>query len=195
MKHLDDQIFAFYERLVTDINIEPEKTHIVASTVASETENLKSNSSIIEEIAKCSPISLTSRLNELIAYQAWSDFAYQSKQPFIVRTNIIVMSYISFIYLKDALFEVILKYTPDNSVSKKCAAYLTSGKVRDFRNAFSHANWEYAPNFRHLECWVLEDARNKSGLVRNFQVTQDDLDFWQTLSRGLGYSIYLTLLN
>ena len=195
MNKLDAQLFEYYEILISDIKLKPHQTHSVASSIELEIENLKCTPSFFNEVNNSSPVSLRSRLDELIAYQAWSDFAFQCKEPFIARTNVTTQSYICFVYLKDAIFEIIARKAPDDSISKKCASYLSFGKVRDFRNAFSHANWEYSPNFDHLECWVLEDAQKKSGPMRNFQVKQYELNFWQTLSRGIGYSIYQSLLD
>ena len=64
------------------------------------------------------------------------------------------------------------------------------GKGRLCYIPFSHANWLYNTTFTGLKCWVLEDAHNRSGPMRCFQVSQSELDFWQALSRGVAYSTY-----
>ena len=33
-------------------------------------------------------------------------------------------------------------------------------------------NWRYNATFTGLECWVLENARNRSGAMRHFEVSQ-----------------------
>jgi hypothetical protein len=71
------------------------------------------------------------------------------------------------------------------SVAARSPEYLQRCAVRDFRNAFSHANWRYNTAINGLECGVLEDARNRSGTMRHFDIPQSDLNFWQALSRGV----------
>jgi hypothetical protein len=143
------------------------------------------------EIRAASPVPLSARLEELVAFQAWSDFATSVKRnPAITRASVVVQNYICFVYLKDACFEVVAKRAAAGSVAARSAEYLSRSAVRDFRNAFSHANWRYNASFTGLECWVLEDARNRSGAMRHFEVSQSDLNFWQTLSRGVAYATY-----
>lgn len=143
------------------------------------------------EIKAASPVPLSARFEELVAFQSWSDFASSvGINPSIARASVVVQNYICFVYLKDACFEVVSKRAAPCSVAARTSAFLSRGAVRDFRNAFSHANWRYNASFTGLECWVLEDARNRSGPMRTFEVSQADLNFWQALSRGVAYATY-----
>lgn len=95
--------------------------------------------------------------------------------------------YVCLVYLSDACFQIV-KHAGDfneDSVLVRCSKYLSTGKRRKFRNAFVHANWQYTSDFSGLECWAEEDGRPE-----RFVVSQQDLDFWSTLSRGVAYAVY-----
>ena len=189
MQHLDKQLAMFSSRLCTEVGLKSEEASKLATLVAADIRFLPVETK--QEVRAASPVSLSDRLDELVAFQAWSDFAHSSrKNPAIIRASVVVQNYICFVYLKDACFEVVAKRAPAGSVAARCAEYLSRGAVRDFRNAFSHANWRYNSTFSGLECWVLEDPRSKSGTMRHFEVPQEDLNFWQALSRGVAYATY-----
>lgn len=189
MQHLDRQIAAFRDRLCNEVGLNQEDATKVATLVAADIRFLPLEAKA--EIKAASPVPLSARLEELIAFQSWSDFSTSIRSnPAITRASVIVQNYICFVYLKDACFEVVAKRAASGSVAARSAEYLSRGVVRDFRNAFSHANWRYNATFTGLECWVLEDARNRSGPIRHFEVSQADLNFWQALSRGVAYATY-----
>jgi hypothetical protein len=182
MQHLDRQLAHFRNRLCDEIGINTEDVGKVATLVAADIRFLSVEAKA--EISAASPVPLSARFEELVAFQSWSDFATSIQgNPAITRASVVVQNYICFVYLKDACFEAVARRAAPDSVAARCAGYLSRGAVRDFRNAFSHANWCYNTTFTGLECWVLEDARNRSGPLRHFEVSQDDLDFWQALSR------------
>lgn len=189
MKHLDEQLFCFKERLCHEVGLTPTESHKVATLVATDIRFLPID--VKTKIRDASLVPISARLDELTAFQTWSDFSTSAKQrPDIIRAAIIVQNYICFVYLKDACFEVLKKYCPKKSVAARTASFLTCRTIRDFRNAFSHANWCYNATFSGLKCWVLKDARNPSGPMRYFEASQSDIDFWQALSRCVAYSTY-----
>jgi hypothetical protein len=189
MQHLDRQLAAFRARLCNEVGLKAEDADKVATMVAADIRFLPVEAKA--EIKAASPVPLSARLEELIAFQSWSDFVTSVRgNPAMTRASVIVQNYICFVYLKDACFEVVARRAAPESVAARCAEYLSRGVVRDFRNAFSHANWRYNATFTGLECWVLEDARNRSGPMRHFEVSQEDLNFWQALSRGVAYATY-----
>jgi len=189
MLHLDRQLGVFSKRLRNDVQLTEDEAKRVATLIAADIRFLPVD--VKAEIGAASPVSISSRFEELVAFQTWSDFATSVKgNPAITRASVVVQNYICFVYLKDACFEVIAKRAAIGSVASRAATYLSRGAVRDFRNAFSHANWCYNSAFTGLRCWVLEDARSKSGTMREFEITQDDLNFWQTLSRVVAYATY-----
>ena len=192
MKRLDEQLLPFASRLQSEVALTLEETLKVSVSVASDVRLLTPESKSL--IAAASPVPLGRRVEELLAFQKWSDMAAAAKDNApVVRASVIVQNYICFVYLKDACFEIIGRVAPAGSVASRVCRFLSTGRVRDFRNAFSHANWTYSADWSGLECWVLEDGRNKAGPMRQFVVSQNDLDFWQALSRATAYSIYSDL--
>lgn len=189
MKHLNQQLAVFRDRLCGEVGLKAEDATRVATLVAADIRFLPLEAKT--EIKAASQVPLSARFEELVAFQAWSDFATSVRSnPAITRASVVVQNYICFVYLKDACFEVVARRAAGGSVAARSAEYLSRGAVRDFRNAFSHANWRYNATFTGLECWVLEDARNRSGPMRHFEVSQGDLNFWQALSRGVAYATY-----
>lgn len=189
MKHLDEQLAVFRDRLCSEVGLKSNEAGKVATLVAADIRFLPIEAET--EIKAASPVPLSARFEELVAFQAWSDFATSVRNsPAITRASVVVQNYICFVYLKDACFEVVAQRAPIGSVAARSAEYLSRGAVRDFRNAFSHANWRYNATFTGLECWVLQDVRDRSIPMRHFEVSQADLNFWQALSRGVAYATY-----
>lgn len=189
MQHLDRQLAEFAPVLETDVRLSKEEACKVATLVAAEVRFLPPE--VKREVLGASPVPLNARYEELIAFQAWSDLATSARQhPTVVRAQVVVQNYICFVYLKDALFEVLSSGALSDSVVARCASFLSRGAVRDFRNAFSHANWSYKPDFSGFDCWVLINPRKASDGMRHFEVSQSDVDFWQTLARGVAYAAY-----
>jgi superfamily II helicase len=192
LQKLNRQLAVHRKRLLSDVGLTADEVSKVATLVASEIHFLSPAAKA--EIKAASPVQISSRIDELLVFQAWMDLAHSlPKHPTIVRTQVLVQNYICFIYLKDACFEVISKQASPKSVAARCAKHLSRGVVRDFRNAFSHANWQYNSTYTGLDCWVLQNAHNRLGPLKHFYVSQDDLTFWQTLSRAVAYATYLQL--
>lgn len=194
MLHLDKQIARFASDLISQVGLTADESIKVATLIASEVRFLPPDIKTEISIASCVP--LKNRLEELHAFQVWNDFSTDHKEnPAVVRAQVIVQNYVCFTYLKDACFEVLSQRLPSESVTTRCAKFLCRDKVRDFRNAFSHSNWCYMPDYSGLECWVAEDSRKPNGAHRKFVVSQGEIDFWQALSRGTAYATYLQLCN
>lgn len=191
---LDQQLAAFDAELQHSVGLNANESHKVATFVSADVRFLPKD--VKAEIEAASPVPLSARREELIAFQAWNDFAQSiTANPAITRAQVITQNYVCFSYLKDACFEVIVRKSAADSVAARCSRFLTTGSVRDFRNAFSHANWCYNANFTGLKCWVLEDARRRDGKLREFVVTQNELTFWQALARGVAYATYEQLCS
>jgi hypothetical protein len=189
MEHLNRQLAAFGNRLKSEVGLNDAEAKKVATHVSGDIRFLPVDTK--NEIKTASNIPLGARYEELVAFQAWSDLASSIKNsPPLTRAQVIVQNYVCFVYLKDSCFEVIAKKAIAASVAARCANYLSTDQVRDFRNAFSHANWKYNSSFTGFDCWVLVDARNRAGPMRQFAVLQDDINFWQTLSRCVAYAVY-----
>jgi hypothetical protein len=189
MKHLDEQLAHYKDDLLIHVALRNDEYGKVATLVAADIRFLSPE--VKDEIRKASPVPMKARYDELIAFQRWSDFASSIKaRPEITRAQVIVQNYVCFGYLKDACFEVVARRAPAGSVAERCMRFLTTGAVRDFRNAFAHANWCYKSDFSGLKCWVLENARKKDSPLRSFDVSQHELEFWQVLARGVAYAAY-----
>ena len=189
MKHLDQQLALYKDDLQREVALRNDECEKVATLVAADVRFLSTE--VKDEIRAASPVPLKARYEELIAFQRWNEYAVSIKsRPEITRAQVIVQNYICFGYLKDACFEVVARKAVVGSVAERCMRFLTTGAVRDFRNAFAHANWCYNSDFSGLKCWVLEDARKKDSPLRPFEVSQHDLVFWQALSRGVAYATY-----
>ena len=189
MLHLDQQIAKFQAALISDVGLTSDESTKVATYIATDIRFLPKE--IKDSVSAASWVPLHLRLEALGSFQRWSDFAIAERgKPDIVRAAVVVQTYICFVYLKDACFEALGEQLPSTSVTSRCAVFLSRGKVRDFRNAFSHGNWCHRPNVPTLDCWVACDARNPNGVHRHFEVSNEELDFWQTLSRGVAYVTY-----
>jgi hypothetical protein len=192
LQKLNRQLVVHRHRLITEVGLSADEASKVATLVAGDIRFLSSK--VKAEIEAASPVSISARIDELLVFQAWMDLQRSlPKHPTHVRAQVLVQNYICFVYLKDACFEVISKQAAPKSVAARCASHLSRGAVRDFRNAFSHANWQYNSTFTGLECWVRQNTRNRSGALKHFLVSQDDLTFWQALSRAVAYATYLQL--
>lgn len=189
MQHLDRQLASFSTDLQRLVGLTADESQKVATLVSADVRFLPKD--VKAEIEAVSPVPLLARRDELVAFQAWNDFARSVKaNPAITRAQVIVQNYVCFSYLKDACFDVVARKAAADSVAARCSRFLTTGPVRDFRNAFSHANWCYKSDFTGLKCWVLEDARRRDSRLREFGVSQNELSFWQSLARGVAYATY-----
>jgi hypothetical protein len=186
---LDRQLKPFETQLVRDVGLSAEEAPKVATLCAADVRFLPVEAK--RQIIEASEIPVSARYEELLAFQLWSDLIRKSaKPPPVVRAQVIVQNYVCFLYLKDACFEAIAKHAAEASVVARCARYLCRGAVRDFRNAFAHANWCYNTDFTGLKCWVNRNAFKPQEGRREFEVSQSEIDFWQTLSRAVAYSAF-----
>jgi hypothetical protein len=153
VQNLDRQLAFFKDRLLTEVGLTLFQAENVATLIANEIRALPAEAK--EEIKAASPVPLSARLDELHGFQSWKDFVASCKKghPGITRADVIVQNYVCFVYLKDACFEVVARCAPSDSVVARLAAFLSRGSIRDFRNAFSHANWSYNADFSGLKCW------------------------------------------
>jgi hypothetical protein len=187
---LDRQLAQYSRKLTTEVRLKEGEAFKVATLVASEVRLLDNSSKL--QVLKASPVLLTSRLAELKAFQRWSEMSSRIHDPAIVRAQVIVQNYVCFVYLGEACFRALVKVGQPDSVIRRCCKYLTDNPIRAFRNAIAHANWAYADDFDALIYWARKGADQHEPLSR-FEVTQSELDFWQTLSRGVAYAAYTEL--
>ncbi len=183
---LDEQMAVWSDKLVSQIKISEDDSRKLATKIASDVRFLPRD--VKAEIAAASPVALHDRLQELRAFQAWMDMvANSSVSPFVVRAQVITQNYICFVYLPESCFTILSKNTPSGSVAKKCAKFLGADRIRAFRNAIAHANWSYRSDFGAITYWARKSA-DPNDLLLKFEVEQQELAFWQALSRCVAYA-------
>jgi hypothetical protein len=190
-KHLDTQMQVFSARLTSVVKLTPEMAVKLATTIASDIRFLSLEQKA--EIKAASPVPLADRLDELQAFQGWMDQSSTIRNnPYVTRAQVLSQSYICFVYLPESCFRILAKACPSGSAAKKCAQFLSNNPVRTFRNAVAHANWTYRTDFKAIVYWARKGSDPNEPLER-FEVGQDDLSFWQALSRCVAYAAYSNL--
>ena len=188
---LDAQMQPFSARLTNELKLTPEMATKLATTIASDVRFLPSE--IKAKIRTASPVPLEDRIAELKAFQGWMNQANTVRNnPYVTRAQVLSQSYICFVYLPEACFEVLAKACPTGSATKKCAQFLRNNPVRAYRNAIAHANWTYRTDFSGIIYWAQKDGDKNGPLIR-YEVEQDDLSFWQLLSRCVAYAAFTNL--
>ena len=107
--------------------------------------------------------------------------------PFVVRAQVLIQNYMCFVYLPGFFFHVLSKKAASGSVARRCATFLTDDQIRYFRNAVAHANWSYREDFGALAYWSRKGSSRDDPLFK-FEVTNEELEFWQALSRCVAYA-------
>ncbi len=190
-QHLDNQMARWAPRLTTEVRLPPESAAKIATTIAAEVRFLEQ--SVKDELRQASPVPLGDRLGELQAFQGWMELAGSiTGNPYVTRAQVLCQNYICFVYLSEACFKVLAKRAPSNSVTKRCAQFLTDNPVRAFRNAIAHANWRYREDFHAIAFWSRKGV-NPDEPLEQFEVEERDLEFWQALSRCVAYAAYSNL--
>lgn len=181
-ERLDSQIAHYASELTADVNLTPQEARGVATAVAIEVRDprFRRDKVIIGHVP------LRARYDELGAFQRWMDLSMDTEDPAVTRARVIVQNYICFVYLPESLFEDLNSGSQPGSVLRRCAAFLTTHRVHAFRNAIAHADWTYSPDFAAIDFWKRDGS--------SFNVSQQELNFWQTLSRGVAYPAVTSLV-
>ena len=188
---IDNQLQQFGPFLRDQFNFSPDISNKLASTMATEIKCLPEN--VLNQIRNEDTIGLNSRLDEIVAFQAWMDIVREvPKYPAIIRAQVITQNYICFVYLGDTCFKILRKHADSKSVIKKCCEFLTDNPIRAFRNALAHGNWKYREDYRGIIFWARKGNKPDEPLSK-FEVSQNDLGFWQALARCTAYVAFLTV--
>lgn len=191
MKHLDDQMQAWAPRLRDDLGVSLEASNSLASSIAAEVRALRPEARAA--VLSATPVPLRQRLDELKAFQDFMDMASDiPNMPPLMRAQLIVQNYVCFVYLGEACFRVLRREAPAGSATRRCCSFLTDNPVRAFRNAVAHGNWQHNPDLSGLAFWArMGDDPNATPV--EFQVSQNELNFWQSLSLCTAYAAYAAL--
>jgi hypothetical protein len=191
MRHLDTQMSKYSTRLCAEVGVDGTAADRLATTVAADLRFLPAATK--SEILLSSPVDVAARLDELIAFQSFMEQINAAKSnPAMIRAQVMYQNYMCFVYLGEACFRVLAKSAPTGSASRKCSRFLTDNPVRAFRNAIAHGNWTYRSDFSGLVFWARKGS-DASEPLSQFEVAQDELDFWQSLARCVGYAAYTHL--
>lgn len=175
----------FADRLEREVKVPSAAASKLATTIAADVRFMPAEAKA--ELRASTPVEIEDRLAEVQSFQSWMDVAHTVRDPTITRAQVITQNYICFVYLPESLFRVLAKHSPSGSAARKCAQFLSNNPVRAFRNAVAHANWTYREDFGALVYWARKGAEPDEPLQR-FEVEQNELSFWQALSRCLAYA-------
>ncbi len=184
--HIDQQMAQFADELVGEVKLARSLCGKVATSIAADIRFLSSEQKT--ELRASTPIPIADRIAELQGFQAWMETANAIRgNPGITRAQVVAQNYICFVYLPEGCFRILAKHCPSGSVAKRCATFLSNNPVRAFRNAIAHANWTYRADFAALVYWARKGAEPDEPLQRH-EVSQEQLAFWQALSRCVAYA-------
>lgn len=181
------------ESLEDSVGIERDFTNKIASLMHEEIVSIPKDKR--EELfwLLSDPIPVENRMEELRAFQGWMDIANNLlKNPCVTRAQIIVQNYICFVYLNDSCYKKLKKYVYSGSVAKKCCNYLINNPIRAFRNAMAHSNWKYSDDCSKIIFYAKKGDSKIEPMVE-WEVSNADLAFWQSLARCTAYTAYLTI--
>jgi hypothetical protein len=187
---MDHQMAFYATELQAELKLSDDSCRKLATTIAAEVRFLPMETKI--QIRLASPVPMSVRFEELLAFQRWMDLAHKANNPILTRAQVITQNYICFVYLSEACFAVLRKKAPIGSISRRCAKYLTDNPVRSFRNAVAHSNWQYKSDFGGLIYWSRKGDEKDEPLTK-FEVDRQKLNFWQSLSRCVAYAMYQSL--
>ncbi|OQY06726.1 MAG: hypothetical protein B6I25_03380 [Planctomycetales bacterium 4572_13] len=193
---IDEQMATFGPRLRDDLKISPDATLKLATTIADEIRRtIKNHPELLDNLVK-SPIEVKNRRDELLAFQGFMDICNNNKvkDPSVIRAQVCYQNYICFVYLGDIWFKAFMKNLDHNPSLRKCCKRLTNNPIRAFRNAIAHGNWRYLSDFSGIEFWAKKGSNQNKEMTR-FEVSQDNLHFWQALARCVAYCIAEILLE
>ncbi|WP_100792367.1 hypothetical protein [Leptospira brenneri] len=190
---LDLQMKAYQQELVENVFLNYQQTIKIATNLGIDFTNSKER--ILREINENDKISFNDRYNEFLSFQGMMDIFNSNKSilknPEIVRMQVIAQNYISFTYFNEIIYHSVEKFMQNDSVAKKCINFITTGRVRLFRNAFSHGNWKYKSDYSGLIFYARENKHDTS--LKEFHLEDFELGFWQSLSRTINYTLLETI--
>jgi hypothetical protein len=193
MNHLDNQMKRWSVKLQSDLKISAVSSEKMASTISKEVSELSDSQK--KSLTESSVIPIQDRLGELRSFQSWMDFASNVRSnPGVTRAQVITQNYICFVYLSEAWFRELRKTVAAGTTTKQCCKFLTDNPIRAFRNAISHSNWCYKSDFSGIEYWARK-GDDPSETMTKFEVSQSDLNFWQSLARCTAYASYLSIVD
>lgn len=172
-------------RLTSDVGLTTDACAALGTMIATELHELSVPLHSIFDDGTA--VGFEDRVAEIIGFQGFMEATVPIQtSPYVSRARFLVQNYVCFVYLKEAWLERLGSAAANETAIHRCSSFLTSGRVRAFRNAFSHARWRYADDFTGVDYWDRASSRRDAPLQR-FHVDQSELDFWQALTRCVSY--------
>lgn len=187
---LDLQLQQFSSLLRAELKLDVDQSNRLATTISQDLDNLSDETR--NALRDSSLVPIKDRLDELVAFQGWTEAAASLDHPSIVRAHVITQNYVCFVYLGESCFSILKKNLPSGSSTRKACQFLTDNPVRAFRNAIAHANWKYKEDYSGIEFWARKGSDANEPLVK-LEVDQVTLNFWQALSRTVAYVTFTKL--
>ena len=182
---LDKQMAVYSEKLIKDLKVTSGVANNLATTIATEMRSLKADD--LNLFYDASPVNKKYRYEELVAFDGWMRYSSSIKgNPYVVRAQVAYLNYICFVYLPESCFNVLKKIAPEGSATRKCSRFMINNPVRAFRNAIAHSNWNYRDDHKAIIYWARKGDNDSEQLHRH-EVEQDELDYWQHISRCVAY--------
>jgi hypothetical protein len=181
---LDRQLATHAALLASDLSIGQPLCERLATAVSEEMVSL--GLPILQTLGDGDPVDFKARCDELSAFQGFIDATRSLNNPEVFRARVLVQNYMCFVYIKEAWLERLRDSAAPAGALRSCTAYLTTGKVRAFRNAMSHARWQYMGDFSGI-VYLDRAYPSKATPLLTYGVTQNELDFWQALTRVVAY--------
>ncbi len=116
---LNSQMLHWAPRLIGDLKLDLQQANRISTIISNEMSSLSTDTK--KELILSSPILPRERIDELLAFQGWMDFASSIKRnPFVTRAQVITQNYVCFVYLGDALFKSLKAALPSPKVTGRC---------------------------------------------------------------------------
>ncbi len=187
LEKFDKHMRKWGPKLRDEVLVEPPDSLNTATTIFNEVS--KNRRPITAELLSSSPVPLEARKETLLLSALMDDTCHrllEHTQGLEKRALADVMIthklYVTFLYVADSLFDVILDVLPGTTAAK-CSEYLRSDRPREFRNSFAHGNWRMdSGNFYYWPKVTLP-----GGLARTVQerASLEQVQFWCALSRSI----------
>ncbi len=198
MNNLDKQLYEYRQQMKESVGVDDKYLSAICTTIYKELKHLSAEN--LKRIESASPVSLKLRVEELQAFNMMMNRVNGQliKHPEIIRTQVIVQNYISFVYLKDNCFEVTRKIMPYGTLTRRICKFLLNNPVRAFRNSIAHGNWQYTNDFHGIKYYAYK-GESKPNVepqeMSEYIVSNDELGFWQALARATAYTIYSYIIE
>jgi len=183
---LDQQLARDSARLLRDVRVPAGSEDHLASVLADESHSLSDD--FVHGLLSEPGVPLTSRLEELKAFQGWMDVASTVASPVVTRAQVLTQLYFCFVYLQESLYRELKNHATTGGALHRCARYLSDNPVRALRNAVAHGNWHYRTDFKALVFYARKGTDPNEPVCR-WEVEQAELDFWQRLARTVAYVV------